>query len=245
MMFDKAHVGSITVLDEFHAALAKFAHDAKQALITLDLEIRRAVDWIRIDRAQHWANEVRRSYEAVARAKDDLHRCITFKSTEHFTPSCIDEKKALQRAQERLRTAEEKVEAVKRWSRQLQHELNEYIGRLTQFHAVLDGDVPDAMALLGRMQQSLERYVTTTAPGGMSPDSLARTDSIVSPPGGEAVASMARPDEGAETRAQSPGESGESPEARNSAVAATQENTADCQLSTADLPSTTVQEVKP
>jgi len=245
-MFDKAHVGSIAIIDEFHAALAKFAHDAHQALITLDLEIRRGVDWIRIDRAQHWANEVRRGYEAVARAKDELHRCMTFKSTEHFTPSCIDEKKALQRAQERLRHAEQKVEAVKHWTRQLQHELNEYTGRLTQFHAILDGDVPDAMALLGRMQQSLQRYVTTTAPSGMTPDSIARTDSIVSSPGGETIASMARTrDEGPDARDQGPEESGENPVSDNSAAAVATENTADCQLPTANLPSAAGREAQP
>ena len=192
-MFDKAHVGSIATIGDFQASLANFADSSRQALITLDLEIRRAVDWVRVDRAQHWANEIRRGYEAVARAKDELHRCLTFKGTEHFTPSCIDEKKGLQKAQERLRYAEEKAEAVKRWSRALQHELNEYMGRLTQFHAVLDGDVPDALALLGRMQQILERYLTTTTPTAMNPEALERTDSIISSPGGEAVASMARP----------------------------------------------------
>lgn len=225
-MFEKAHVGSISAIGDFQASLANFADSARQALITLDLEIRRAVDWIRVDRAQHWAHEIRRGYEAVARAKDELHRCLTFKGTEHFTPSCIDEKKALQKAQERLRHAEEKAEAVKRWTRALQHELNEYTGRLTQFHAVLDGDVPDGLAVLGRMQQILERYLTTTTPAAMSPEAIERTDSIVSMSGGEVAASMARP---------------EGPEIIAEQQAA--DNSADRQAPTADLPA--AQEAQP
>ncbi len=234
-MFDKAHVGSISAIGDFQASLAGFADSARQALITLDLEIRRGVDWIRVDRAQHWAHEIRRGYEAVARAKDELHRCLTFKGTEHFTPSCIDEKKALQKAQERLRHAEEKAEAVKRWTRALQHELNEYTGRLTQFHAVLDGDVPDGLALLGRMQQILERYLTTTTPTAMNPEAIERTDSIVSMTGGEAVASMAR------AQGSEPGE--QAPEEKPESVVA--EGTAACPLPSADSPVAAPQEAKP
>ncbi len=234
-MFDKAHVGSITAIGDFQASLAGFADSARQALITLDLEIRRAVDWIRVDRAQHWAHEIRRGYEAVARAKDELHRCLTFKGTEHFTPSCIDEKKALQKAQERLRHAEEKAEAVKRWSRALQHELNEYTGRLTQFHAVLDGDVPDGLALLGRMQQILERYVTTTAPTAMSPEAVERTDSITSMAGREAVSSMAR--------AQGPDTTDQGLERVEERQAP--DKTADCPLPSADSPVAAAQEAQP
>ena len=35
----------------------------------IDLEIRRAVDWVRIDRAEHWKHEIRRSGEAVNRER--------------------------------------------------------------------------------------------------------------------------------------------------------------------------------
>ena len=157
-MFDQADVGSIAEIVHFQGALGGFADDAKQSLTTIDAEIRRAVDYIRIDRAQYWQNEIRRSYEAVARAKDDVHRCISFKSSEGFTPSCIDEKKALQRVQERLRIAEEKAEAVKHWSR-VSSTSQRYAGRMTQFAAVLENDVPGAMAVLAKILETLDRYV--------------------------------------------------------------------------------------
>jgi hypothetical protein len=122
--------------------------------------------------------------EAVARAKDELHHARTYKSTGDYTPSCIDERKAVERAEQRLKWAEFKAETVKKWTRSLQHELNEYIGRIAQFNAVLEIDVPKAMAMLERVLTALNDYVVAGAPRPM-------TDPFLATDGG--AASMAMP----------------------------------------------------
>jgi hypothetical protein len=193
MMSQGAQVGSVAAIEAFQAALAKYIDESKQALTMIDLEIRRAVDWVRIDRAEHWKHEIRRSGEAVNRAKDDLHRCISFKGMEGYTPSCVDERKALQRAEERLRQAEQKAEAVRKWTRAMQHELNEYAGRIVQFNAALEGDIPKALATLGRILDTLERYMTVTAPRPMAESAVARAGSLNEPDAAVSEASMARP----------------------------------------------------
>jgi hypothetical protein len=179
-MSQGAQVGSIAAIADFQAALANYVAESKQALTMLDLEIRRAADYVKIDRAKYWQQEIRKAGEAVARAKDELHRCLTFKSSDNFTPSCIDEKKALQKAQERVRLAEQKAEAVRHWSRAMQHELNEFAGRMVQFNAVLEGDIPRAMAVLHTILDTLDRYVSTTAPLPMDEAELERPGSIAS-----------------------------------------------------------------
>ncbi len=163
-----AYVSSISAIQEFRNALVMYVADSRQGVGTLEAEIRRAFDWIAIDRAQHWRHEIRRAMDAVARAKDDLHNARTFKSIGDYTPSCVDERKALQRAEERLKIAEGKAEAVRKWTRSLQHELNEFAGRMSQFAAVLEIDLPKAMATLDRVLSSLDRYVSTTAPRPMA-----------------------------------------------------------------------------
>ena len=179
-MSQGAQVGSIAAIADFQAALANYAAESKQALTMLDLEIRRAVDYVKVDRAKYWQFEIRKAGEAVMRAKDELHRCLTFKSSDNFTPSCVDERKALQKAQERVRIAEQKAEAVRHWSRAMQHELNEFAGRMVQFNAVLEGDVPRAMAVLHKILDTLDRYVSTTAPLPMDVADLERPGSITS-----------------------------------------------------------------
>jgi len=196
MSLESAQVGSVAAIEAFQAALAKYIDESKQALVMIDLEIRRAVDWVRIDRAEHWKHEIRRAGDAVNRAKDDLHKCLSFKSMDNYTPSCVDERKALQRAQERLKLAEQKAEAVRRWTRALSHELNEYSGRIVQFNAALDGDIPKSLAVLSRILDTLDRYVSTTAPRAMSESSIARPGALNDPnaaPAVEAAGSMARP----------------------------------------------------
>ncbi len=176
IMHEKAHVHSLAALQDFRGALASYVAESKKGVIGLEVEIRRAYDYIAVDRAQFWRSEIRRAMEAVARARDDLHNARTFKGMDGYTPSCIDEQKALQRAQDRLKLAEQKAEAVKKWTRAVQHELNEYIGRMSQFAALLDGDLPKAMASMDRILAALDTYFSTIAPRAMSQSHIDRAE---------------------------------------------------------------------
>ena len=171
-----AHVQSVPALVDFRNALTIYVAESKQGLMAMEMEIRRAVDWVAIDRAQYWKGEIRRAMEAVARAKDDLHNARTFKSMNDFVPSCIEEKKALQRAQQRLETAERKAEAVQRWGRTIQHERNEFTGRMAQFAMMLESDLPKAVASLERVLDALDRYTSMSGPGAMSAKHVERLE---------------------------------------------------------------------
>src|SRR5579871_6353173 len=110
-----ARVTDIAAIEEFRVALVEFAAGLRRALTDVQLEVRRATEWIQVDRPAHWQGEVRRGFEAVARAKDDLAHSRTYKKVGSFTPACIEEKKALELAKRRLEHAEKKVEAVRHW----------------------------------------------------------------------------------------------------------------------------------
>jgi hypothetical protein len=171
-----AYVNSIAAIQDFKNALVMYVAESNQGTSNLDTEIRRAYDWIAVDRAQFWRNEIRRANDAVVRAKDELHHARTFKRIDDYVPSCIDERKALERAQQRLKLAEEKAEAVKKWTRALQHELNEYAGRRAQFTAVLEVDLPKAMAGLERIMAALDDYISTSAPRPVAEPRSGETD---------------------------------------------------------------------
>jgi hypothetical protein len=172
-MAGPAYVSSIAAIQDFRNALAQYAHESRQGITAMEIEVRRAFDWVAVDRAEYWRGEIRRGMEAVARAKDELHHARTYKSTGDYTPSCIDERKAVERAEQRLKRAEFKAETVKKWTRSLQHELNEYIGRIAQFNAVLEIDVSKAMAMLERVLTALNDYVVAGAPRPMADPFLA------------------------------------------------------------------------
>lgn len=165
-MSDQADVKSIDTLAFVKAALAQFAHETGQAVGEVELQGQRAVDWITVDRAAFWKAETRRAADAVNKAMKDLEHCRTFKKVGDNQPSCIEEKKALEKAKRRLETAERKAEAVRRWTPVVQQQFRETCVRLVRFREVIDVDCPRAMAALERMLKALDAYQNAQSPAG-------------------------------------------------------------------------------
>src|SRR5262245_15708731 len=180
-----ARITDVTALADFRAALAEFALAASQSLTDIQLELRRGLDWITGDRGVHWQSEARRSADLVARAKDELVHSRTYKKVGDYTPSCIEEKKAVEMAKRRLEHAEQKVQAVRHWTLAARRAVDEFQGPVQQLMGMIDGDIPRAIALLERMSVALEQYSTVAAPTAAAWEQLT----------GESTQSMAQPAE--------------------------------------------------
>jgi hypothetical protein len=162
-MTDQADVKSIDTLAFVKTAFAAFAHETGQALSEVEIQGQRAVEWITVDQAAFWKAETRRMADLVNKAIKDLEHCRTFKKVGDNQPSCIEEKKALEKAKQRLARAEEKAEAVRRWTPVVQQQFREACVRLVRFREVIDVDCPKAMAELERMLRSLDAYRNVSA----------------------------------------------------------------------------------
>ncbi len=154
----EACVRSVAAVDELSVALRLFAEESANALADLDQEVKRALEWIHHDRKDYWAREVRQGFDRVAEARANLERRMISRLGDD-RPAATEEKKALAIAKQRLEMAQEKVQAVKRWSHVIEHELQEYVGILNQFTTWLQSDHPKAQARLKRMSQALDAYV--------------------------------------------------------------------------------------
>jgi len=158
-MGQRANVTSIDAVDDFAAALLSFKHEAAGVLEGLDQQIERAVQWIQQDQRQYWKHELRRSERQLQEAKINLQRCLTFKRIGDHRPSCIEEKRALERAKRRQQLCREKIEVVRRWSQAISRAVFEYkagVGELSQW---LETDAARTVGLLGRIARTLEEYV--------------------------------------------------------------------------------------
>ena len=163
-MSTQADVKSIDTLAFVKAAFAAFAHETNQAVSEIEIQGQRAVEWITVDRAAFWKAEIRRRSDIVNKAIKDLEHCRTFKKVGDNTPSCIEEKKALDKARRLLETAERKAEAVRRWTPVVQQQFRETCVRLVRFREVIDVDCPRAMAQLEKMLKALHAYQTASSP---------------------------------------------------------------------------------
>lgn len=157
-----ANVRSVEALKQLRTALLIFEGSARDAVTSLVLEVRKAVDWLETDRAQYWPEQYRKASEALVEARSELdRRQLTYGSEE--PPSCIEQKKALERAKRRVRLCEQKMKAVKHWIRAVRDELDEFEGQVARVNECLDTDVPRGVANLERMVVALEKYLETTA----------------------------------------------------------------------------------
>jgi hypothetical protein len=190
-MSGQADVKSIDTLAFVKAALASYAHETGSALAEVELEGRRAVDYITVDRAAHWKAEIRRCNDMVNQAIKDLEHCRAFKKVGDNQPACAEEKKNLEKARAKLANAEQKAEAVRRWTPVVLQQYRETCVRLVHFREVVDVDCPKAIARIERMLKSLDAYSQVSSPrpahadGGSSAASVTRQ---TTEPSGEGTA---------------------------------------------------------
>jgi len=179
-----ARVTSIDALQAMSAALECFHADACNALDELEMQIRRALQWINHDCREYWTQEVRRGFERVAEARVQLQQALTFRRVGEHQPSCVDEKKALEKAKRRLQTAQGKVEAIRHWAIVIERAVNEYRGSRAGLVNWLDADLPH-VAALKRMRAALESYVALETPGDGMPaaqQTAETTAALAAPP---------------------------------------------------------------
>lgn len=164
----RARLTRIDAVQEMAAAVDAFRNEASAALEGLDMEIQRAVEWIHNDRHDHWNHQVRRGWERITEARVQLQQAMTARRIGNRDPACIDEKKALAQAKQRLEIAQEKVESVRHCTRAIDRGVDEYRGARTPLSGWLESEIPKALAALRRMMDNLEAYLALNAPSGGS-----------------------------------------------------------------------------
>ncbi len=177
-----AHVGSIDAVRDFRASLVVFAHEVREALLSFDLESRRTLEWLLETQPKFWQNEVRKSDELLTQAKIELERRRNSRLPGGEAPSCMEERKAVDRARARKQYAEDKLELTRKWGYTAQRESIEYAGRVNQLSGAFDAQLPAAIGLLERALNALEAYTAVShevgsaladAPSAAAPDKTA------------------------------------------------------------------------
>ena len=162
-MDHSAQVTSIDSVRMLRAGVLQFEAHARDAVSMLQMEVRRAVDWLEDDRRRYWSHQAKKASERVTQARNDLERAeLTYGSEE--SPPCTEQKKVLAQAKRRQRLCEEKVKAVRRWVRVVRAELTEFDGQMARMNNYLDTDIPRAAAALERMLRALDKYAQSTQP---------------------------------------------------------------------------------
>ena len=162
-MSPSAKLTSIDAVEKMSAAIAKFGEEVAAALDQLDIESKRAMEWIRHERKMYWDTQVRRNRDGVSEARSELERALTYRGVAGRRPACREERAALEKMKRRLHVSEGKIEAVRHWTNTIDHQVLELIGSISQLAQWLQADLPRAQGVLKRLTATLESYVATPA----------------------------------------------------------------------------------
>ena len=160
-MRQAARVLSTDALRDFRSALARFSARARDGLRSALLETRHTLDWLdkQLDR---WRREAEKRHEDVLRCRSEL--AVARSAPENLRSAATEREIDLRKATLRLREAEDKVEAVRRWKRLLPQIVNEHELPMRRLGGFLDGDIQYALGVLDNKIDTLQAYMALTAP---------------------------------------------------------------------------------
>jgi hypothetical protein len=152
-----ADVHAIDALEDWHNALCVFRTEAMEALASINMEVRRAFDWID-EEGKAWQRDVREAEEEVVRAKAELAQRRSPDFSGRIPDTSVQEEN-LARAKARLRFAEDQIEVCRKWAVKLPKLVNEaYDGPSRRLETFLDVDLAAAVADLNARINTLHAY---------------------------------------------------------------------------------------
>jgi chromosome segregation ATPase len=160
-MTESAQVHSTEKLQDLHEALARFGVQACAALETAQIEIRRTLDSLE-DQLRYWQGEIHSRQEEVNRVRADLSYHRSLHHGEHVGGTDLEHQ--LRKAQARLREAEDRVQAVRRWQRNLPEFIHDYEAPARQLAGFVESNLLQGLALLEDKIAALAAYLALAAP---------------------------------------------------------------------------------
>lgn len=152
-----ANVLSLDALRDVRLALISFGERTSGALAELRSKIDRTMAWLEQDRPLYWRDQERRAYDGVASARVAYETC-KLRTVGGRHPECIEEKVTLQRAKARLEHCKEKIDVVRKWNVEAGRQVDDYRGRAGLLQRLVEDELPNMVATISRMIDSLEAY---------------------------------------------------------------------------------------
>ncbi len=159
-----AYLEDIASLEEMRAALLRFQNDADNAVKSAQREITAALDGLQ-DRLHYWQRQLSKRQDALAQAKNELARCLSFRGPHGegadcsaFAAAVRQAEQKVQEAQQAIRTAQIHIKRVEEGNARFQSQAHRFITTLTST------ELPKATALLRKSIAILESYISQMIP---------------------------------------------------------------------------------
>jgi flagellar hook-basal body complex protein FliE len=156
-MAQQAKVTSLDALERFRAHLIEFLSRARTCVAEVTDEVRRTRQWLEHDQRTYWEAQMRVRRRKLDQAEGELFSARLSKMQDDVSR----QQAAVRKAREAMVEAEEKLRAVKKWTRNYDSTVDPPKKGLEHLKDVLDHDLPHAVTFLVQAQRSLDAYANT------------------------------------------------------------------------------------
>jgi hypothetical protein len=157
-MAEAANITSVDAITAFRAALIVYLSKARPLLEETSGEIIRTRQWLENDQRRHWEMQMRQRGRKLEEAKAELFNATLSKLQEASSLHHM----AVQRADRAVRECEGKLNAIKKWSRELDDKAEPLLKQAGQFQTYIMTDMAKAVAILDEVVKALEAYTQVT-----------------------------------------------------------------------------------
>lgn len=153
-MSGPAKVSSIEALEAFRADLIRYIEKARTALDDAESEVRRTRSWLDMDRARHWAIEIKKRSKRLEIAEADYYNAKITRPDESHTAH----RHMVARARRAVEEAEAKAHVVKKWRERFDNVVVPLVRRLDPSFDLVARQLPKGVHQLGESIKALQEY---------------------------------------------------------------------------------------
>jgi uncharacterized protein (UPF0305 family) len=164
-MPERAQITSSEALETFRSQLVVYLSKARPALEEVAADVVRMRMWLENDQRLFWEGQVRQRQKALEQAQQALFSARIASLREE---SAV-EQMAFHRARRALDEAQDKLRVLKKWNREFESRVQPLVKQTEKLHTVLSSDVPQAVAYLNQVLNTLAAYAEAQLQGSPSP----------------------------------------------------------------------------
>ena len=158
MSDQKAKVTSVEALEKFHKCMLTYSEESLSTLEKVRCEILRRMQQMESQLPAHWQRE----HDTWKVKMKDAQRERTSART---SSGRLAAEQAYRQAKSKVKNAEEKMAAVKKWNMRLNNEIPEYQTRLLKLKTFLINDFEKGTGLLKEHAATLHEYTKVSGNG--------------------------------------------------------------------------------
>jgi hypothetical protein len=180
-MATEARVRSLADLEAFRSSLIVYLTKARRGVDQVGEEVKRTRTWLMSDQRLYWTEQLRKRSRMLDQAKAELMTATHSKLQDNTSA----QQQAVRKAKAAVEQAQQKLDYVKRWSRDFDRLADPLVRKLDNLKHFLEHVMPEGVSQIGQLHRLLESYADISAFGAPAPSPAEATEVV--PEGGPAA----------------------------------------------------------